>query len=56
METLNELIAIVFVGSSNNNMEGEVAEVAKFTKHAIEEHLALEKKLKDLKKQCGKKT
>jgi hypothetical protein len=58
METLKDLIAnlifkfsnIVFVGYSSNNMEGEVAKVVK---HATEEHLALEKQLKDLKKQCA---
>jgi hypothetical protein len=60
MESLNNLIAnlifnfshIVFVGSSRNNMEGEVVKATKFAKHVTKEHLAVIKQLKDLKKQC----
>jgi hypothetical protein len=53
MESPNDLIVnlvftslhIVFVGSMN--MEGEDVEVVEVAKHAIEEHFALKKQLKD---------
>jgi hypothetical protein len=58
MESPNDLIAnlvfstlhIVLVGFVSNNMEGEDVEVVEVAKHAIEEHFALKKQLKDLKK------
>jgi len=60
MESPNDLIAnlvfntlhIVLVGFVSNNMEGEDVEVVEVAKHAIEEHFALKKQLKDLKRQC----
>jgi hypothetical protein len=61
MESPNDLIVnlvfstlhIVFIGSINNNMEGEDVEVVEVAKHAIEEHFALKNQLKGLKKQCA---